>query len=224
MERTPIRARLLPDYTTTEETVNMATHIFGGALALFFAVLCILRSAQHGNPYAIVGSCIYGATMLMLYTMSSIYHGLPSERLGKRIFQVMDHCSVFLLIAGTYTPYCLCTLREVSPALGWTYFGMVWLLTAVAVTLNAIDLKKYEKFSNICTLALGWLILMRVYTLWQAIDRVGFLLVLAGGIAYTIGAVIYINGHRHRYMHSVFHVFVLIGTVLQFFSVYFYVI
>ncbi len=224
MERTPIRARILPDYTKSEEVFNMVTHIVGGAFAVLFTVLCILRSASHGDPYAIVGSCIYGTAMLLLYTMSSIYHGLSAEKLGKRVFQVIDHCSVFLLIAGTYTPYCLCTLREVSPALGWTYFGMVWLITAVAVTLNAIDLKKYEKFSNICTLVLGWLILMRVHTLWQAIDRAGFLLVLFGGIMYTIGAIIYINGHRHRFMHSVFHLFVVAGTVLQFFSIYLYVI
>ncbi len=224
MERTPIRARLLPGYTRAEEIFNMVTHIVGGAFALFFTVLCIVRSAAHADPYAIVASSIYGAAMMILYTMSSIYHGLSAERLGKRVFQVIDHCSVFLLIAGTYTPYCLCTLREVSPALGWTYFGVVWGITAVAVTLNAIDLKKYEKFSNICTLALGWIILMRVHTLWQAIDPMGFLLVLAGGIAYTIGAIIYINGHRHRFMHSVFHLFVVFGTVLQFFSIYLYVI
>ncbi len=224
MERTPIRLRTLPDYTRAEEIFNMVTHIVGGGFAAIFSVLAVLRSSLHADPYAIVASSIYGIAMLVLYTMSSIYHGLPAEKLGKRVFQVIDHCSVFFLIAGTYTPYCLVTLREVSPALGWTYFGLVWLITAVAVTLNAIDLKKFEKFSNICTLALGWIIVMRIRTLWQAIDPVGFLLVLAGGIAYTIGAIIYVNGHRHRFMHSIFHLFVLLGTVLQFFSIYFYVL
>ncbi len=224
MERTPIRNRTLPDYTRSEEIFNMVTHIVGGGLAVIFATLCILRGALHADPYAIVGASIYGAAMLILYTMSSIYHGLSPEKLGKRVFQVIDHCSVFILIAGTYTPYCLCSLREVNTALGWVYFGIVWGLAILAVVLNAIDLKRFEVFSIICTLAMGWLIVTRIYTLWLAIGPVGFLLVLAGGIAYTIGAIIYINGHRHRFMHSVFHLFVILGTILQFFSIFFYVV
>jgi hemolysin III len=162
--------------------------------------------------------------MIVLYTMSSIYHGLSAALMGKRVLQVMDHCSVFLLIAGTYTPYCLCTLRQASTALGWSYFGVVWGITALGVTLNAIDLKKYAVFSNICYLALGWCIITRTVTVWRGIGGVGFLLLLSGGIAYTVGAILYMNASRCRYMHSVFHLFVLAGTILQFFSILLYVI
>ncbi len=224
MERTPIRARTLPQYTRTEELLNVLTHAVGVVLAILFSVLCICRSAAHGDLYAIVASAVYGAAMLILYTMSSIYHSLSAERVGKRVLQVFDHCAVFLLIAGTYTPYCLCALRRVNAAVGWTYCGLVWGVTVLAVVLNAIDLRKYELFSNICTLALGWLIITRMHTLWLTIGHGGALLLLAGGIAYTVGAILYLNGRRHCYMHSVFHLFVLAGTILQFFSVYLYVI
>lgn len=224
MERTPLRLRQLPVYTREEELFNMISHIVGGGFAVIATALCVLVAALHRDPFAIVSASIYGVAMIVLYTMSSIYHGLKPDLLGKRVFQVIDHCSVFLLIAGTYTPYCLVTLREINAALGWTYFGVVWGITALAITLNAIDLKRFELFSNFCNLALGWCIVTRIRTIYLALGPVGLLLLVGGGIAYTVGAILYMNGRRRPFIHSVFHLFVLLGSMLQFFSILFFVL
>jgi hemolysin III len=163
--------------------------------------------------------------MIILYTISSVYHGLKSE-MAKKVMQVIDHCAVFILISGTYTPIALTSLREYSTALGWTVFGVVWGVSALGITLNAIDLKKYNIFSIICYLVQGWCIVLTGKTAINAIGTKGFLWLLAGGIAYTIGAVPYgIAGKKTvRYMHSVFHIFVVLGSVLQFFAILFYVL
>jgi hemolysin III len=157
--------------------------------------------------------------------MSSVYHGLKNGT-AKKVMQVIDHCSVFILIAGTYTPIALTALREYNPFLGWGVFGVVWGISALGITLNAIDLKKYNVFSIICYLAQGWCIILTGKTAIDAIGTKGFWWLLAGGIAYTIGAVLYgIAGKKTvRYMHSIFHIFVVLGSALQFFAIYFYVL
>ena len=116
MERTKLDDRVLPNYTKGEEIFNMTSHIVGGAIGIVALVLCVVFAAIHHNPYGVVSSTIYGTTMIVLYTMSSIYHGLKPNRKAKKVFQVLDHCSIFLLIAGSYTPFALCTLREVDTA------------------------------------------------------------------------------------------------------------
>lgn len=224
MERTPLPQRTLPAYSAAEEKFNMASHIVGGGFSILATALCIVFAALRGDAYSVVSAAVYGVSMITLYAMSSIYHGLPARLLGKRVLQVLDHCAVFFLIAGSYTPYCLCTLRRVSPALGWVYFGIVWGLTAIAITLNAIDLKRYEIFSNVCTILLGWCIILQAPTVIREIGQAGFLLLLSGGLAYTGGAVLYVLGARRRGFHAVFHMFVLLGSVLQFFSIFFYVL
>lgn len=224
MERTPLRLRVLPAYTEAEERFHAISHMVGGAFALAATVLTLFVAARRGDPYAIVSAAVYGVSMITLYVMSSLYHALPADRMSKRVLQVADHCAVFLLIAGSYTPYCLCTLRRLSPALGWIYFGVVWGLTALSILLNAIDLKRYELFSNICTLLLGWCIVVQAPRLIGAIGAGGFLLLLSGGIAYTGGAVLYLLGARRRGFHAVFHLFVLLGSVLQFFSILLFVL
>lgn len=133
---------------------------------------------------------IYGFSMILLYTMSSVYHGLKPEA-AKKVMQVIDHCTVFILIAGTYTPIALCSLRRASAALGWTVFGIVWGVSALGITLNAIDLKKYSVFSIICYLALGWCIVFTGKSAINAVGTTGFMWLLAGGISYTVGAVLY---------------------------------
>ena len=134
MKREKLSERKLPDYTKGEEIFNMTTHIVGGGVGLVALCLCVIFAAIHKNTYAVVGSTIYGASMIVLYTMSSIYHGLKPGLKAKKVFQVIDHCSIFLLIAGTYTPICLAALREYSPAVGWTVFGVVWAAAASSVT------------------------------------------------------------------------------------------
>lgn len=125
MARTKLKDRELPDYTKGEEIFNMVSHIVGGALGVVAIVLCVIMAAIHRNVWGIVGGAVYGATMVILYTMSSIYHGLSPKLTAKKVFQVIDHCAIFLLIAGTYTPIALTSLREYSAPLGWTIFGIV---------------------------------------------------------------------------------------------------
>lgn len=225
MERTPLKARILPDYTRGEEIFNMVTHIIGGALGIAVLVLCVIKSALFGNAYSVVGSAIYGASMVMLYTVSSVYHGLGiSVPMAKKVMQVIDHCTIYLLIAGTYTPILLTAIREYDPVTAWVLFGVEWGFAALGATLNAIDLKKYSVFSMICYIGMGWGIVFAGKTAIAAIPFSGLMFLLAGGIAYTIGAVIYGFGKKCRYMHSVFHIFVVLGSLLQFFSILFWVI
>lgn len=225
MQRTKLSDRTLPDYTKGEEIFNMVSHIAGAALGVAALVLCVVFSALSGSPWAVVSSSIYGASLVLLYTISSIYHGLrPST--GKKVFQVLDHCTIYFLIAGSYMPIVLCAIREISPVRAWVLFGIIWGLVALATTLTAIDLKKYSKFSMGCYIGIGWSIILAVDIFLVAVPVPGILLLLLGGIAYTLGAVIYGIGKKtkKRYVHSVFHLFVILGSVLQFFSIFLYVI
>lgn len=223
MKRTKLRDRILPKYTKGEEIFNMTSHIVGGALGIVALVLCVVFAAVHGNGYGVVSGAIYGVTMVILYTMSSIYHGLNPKRKAKKVFQVLDHCSIYLLIAGSYTPFALCTLREYSTALGWTIFGVIWFVAILGIILNSIDIKKFRVFSMICYLVMGWCIVFKINLLPELLGTAGFVLLLLGGLAYTIGAILYGLGKKHRYMHSVFHLFILLGSLLQFFTILLYV-
>ena len=227
MESKKFIDRVLPKYTKGEEIFNMVSHIVGGALGIVALVLCVVVSFLHHDIYAVVGSFIYGFSIIILYTISSIYHGItPNLPIAKRVMQVIDHCVIFILIAGTYTPIVLCSLRRENPLVAWIVFGFVWGMSVLGITLNAIDLKKYKKFSIVCYLLIGWCIVFSLNTLIRAVGIPGFLFLLFGGVAYSIGAILYVIGGKkgYKYMHSVFHIFVVIGTVLQFFTVFFYVI
>lgn len=224
MTRTKLKDRILPDYTKGEEIFNMTSHIVGGSFGIVALVLCIVFAAIHHNGYAVVSSAIYGVMMIILYTMSSIYHGLKPQRKAKKVFQVLDHCSIFLLIAGSYTPFCLVTFREYNAVLGWTIFGIIWAIAILGITLNAIDIKKYKVFSMICYLGMGWCIIFTAKLLPKLLGIPGLVLLISGGIAYTVGAILYGLGRKKRYMHSIFHLFILLGSILQFFCILLYVI
>ena len=223
MERTKLRDRILPDYTHGEEIFNMVSHIVGGGCGIIALTLCVIVSALRRDPWAVVSSSIYGASFISLYAMSSIYHGLKHE-LAKKVMQVLDHCTIYFLIAGTYTPILLCTIRRFAPITAWILFGVVWGLAALATTLTAIDLKKYAAFSFVCYIGMGWCIVFVAKVAIAAIPFMGLMYLLAGGIAYTIGAVLYGFGKKHRYMHSIFHLFVVMGSILQFICILFYII
>ena len=223
MKRKKLRDRILPKYTKGEEIFNMTSHIVGGALGIVALVLCVVFAAVHGNGYGVVSGAIYGVTMIILYTMSSIYHGLNPKRKAKKVFQVLDHCSIYLLIAGSYTPFALCTLREYNTALGWTIFGVIWFVAILGIILNSIDIKKFRVFSMICYLVMGWCIVFRINLLPELLGTAGFVLLLLGGLSYTVGAILYGLGKKHKYMHSVFHLFILLGSLLQFFTILLYV-
>lgn len=223
MKRTKISERTLPAYSPAEEYWNTLTHIIGGVLAIVGLVLCITLSAVRGNSFGIVSSAIYGCSMVALYTVSSVYHGIRHS-FAKKVMQVIDHCTIYFLIAGTYTVIALCALRPVYPMIGWGIFAFVWLMAVIAIALTAIDLERYKTFSMVCYVGIGWAILPFLRQVFQVLTRPGFLLLLFGGIAYTIGAVLYGIGKKKKWMHSVFHVFVVIGTVLQFFCILLYVL
>jgi hemolysin III len=217
-KRLKLSERHLPDYTRGEEIMNMVTHIVGGGMGVIALTLCVILAALRGNTYGVVGSAIYGGCMIALYTMSSVYHGMRPGT-AKKVMQVLDHCTIYFLIAGTYTVIALSALRPLYPGLGWGMFGFQWALTALAVTLTAIDLKKYNAFSMICYICMGWAILPFMKQTIAALTMPGFMLLLSGGIAYTIGAVLYGIGSKKRWMHSVFHIFVDLGSLLQFLSI-----
>ena len=221
MKRTKLSDRHLPDYTRGEEIMNMVTHIVGGAMGIAVLTLCVIRAALNANVWGIVTSAIYGTTMVTMYTISSVYHGLKPN-LGKKVMQVIDHCTIYFLIAGTYTVIVLSALRPVYPVLAWGIFSFEWAMVALATTLTAIDLKKYSVFSMICYIGMGWAIIPFWRQVLEVMGSGGFGLLLAGGIAYTIGSILYGLGKKKKWMHSVFHIFVILGSLLQFFAVLLY--
>lgn len=220
-KRTKLCDRALPNYSRGEELMNTITHIVGGVLGIIALTLCIIRAAKNDNLYGIAASAIYGASMICTFTVSSVYHGLR-PCFGKKVMQVVDHCTIYFLIAGSYTAVVLSTIRPVYPVLGWGLFFFEWILAIIAATLTAIDLKKYEVFSMICYIGMGWAVIPFAKQVLIVLTAPGFALLLAGGIAYTIGAVLYGIGSKKKWMHSVFHIFVVLGALLQFLSVLLY--
>lgn len=210
----------IPKYSLGEEIFSAISHGIGGLLSIAGLVLCVVFSAIHHDAYAVVSSVIYGTTSIILFTMSTLYHSFKINN-AKRIFRIIDHCSIFLLIAGTYTPYALVALPK---TVGWVIFGVNWACAVIGIVLNAIDLKKYKKISMILYLVMGWMIVFTFGDLMKAVDIGCIYLSLAAGILYTIGAIFYGIGKKHKYMHSIFHLFVLAASILFFFAIFLYII
>lgn len=223
MQRVKLVNRVLPIYTRGEDIFNMVSHILGGILGIVAISLCSVFAAVHHNVYGVVSGVIFGVALLILYTMSSIYHGLKPHRKAKKVFQIIDHCSIFLLIAGSYTPFALCTLREYNTALGWSIFGIIWGLAILGIVLNSIDLQRYKVFSMICYLIMGWFIIFRINLVFNSLGTIGFSLLLSGGIIYTLGAIAYGLGKKHKWMHSIFHISCLIASLLHFLCILLFV-
>ena len=182
-----------------------------------------MKSVSHQDVYAIVCAGVYGLAMVILYCMSSVYHGMRPS-MGKKVLQIIDHCAIYFMIAGTYTPIMLCAVRPLYPVLGWSIFGLEWALSALATTLTAIDLKQYNAFSMTCYILMGWCVAAFIPQATLALTLPGMQLLFAGGICYTVGAILYGIGAKRRWFHGVFHVFVLAGSVLHFLSIYLYVL
>lgn len=223
MKRTKLIDRLLPDYTNGEEIFNMVTHIVGGGLGVIYLALCVIVSALHRNVWGVVSSAIYGVSVISLFTMSSVYHGLK-HTMAKKVLQVLDHCTIYFMIAGTYTPIMLSLLQKTNPIIAWVIFGVVWGIAALAITLTAIDLKKYSIFSMICYIGMGWCIIVTIVPVYKALTHNGFMWLLGGGIMYTIGAVLFGIGAKVRYIHSIFHIFVVLASIMHFICILFFVI
>lgn len=224
MTRTKLRDRTLPDYTRGEELFNAASHLFGALLGAVGFLFCLVAASGADDPVETVCAVIYGLSLVLLYSVSGVYHGLPAALpTAKKVMQVVDHCTIYYLIAGTYTPIVLCALRRVAPVRALVTFCVVWGLAVVATVFTAIDLKKTAVFSMCCYIGMGWCIILSIRETVAAMTLPGFLWLLAGGLAYTAGAVLYVIGARRRWMHSVFHVFVIAGSALQFVSILLYV-
>lgn len=221
MKRTKISDRTLPNYTPGEELLNSVSHGAGSALAIAGLVLCVIRAALNGNGYGVVSSIVYGISMISVFTISSVYHGMKPG-FAKKVMQVVDHCTIYFLIVGSYTVIVLSAIRPVYPILGWGLFFFEWALLALATTLTAIDLKKYSVFSMICYIGMGWAVIPFWKQVLEVLSLPGFLLLLFGGIAYSIGAILYGLGRTRKWMHGVFHIFVVLGAFLQFLTVLFY--
>jgi len=210
----PITTSDLPNYTRGEERFNMITHIVGGGLGLVAMLACVIVAAFNGNGWGVTSGIIYGFTVILLFTMSSIYHGL---RIGlpKRVFRILDHCTIYILIAGTYTPILLNRFRVVYPLDAWLIFGIIWGLAVIGITFTAIDRKRFAAFSLVCYLGMGWIAVFRIRRLVEVLGGAFFALILVGGVLYTVGVIFYAMGKRKKYMHSVFHLFVNAASILH---------
>ncbi len=209
------KARALPVYTKGEEIFNAVSHIVGGACGLaFWIVLALLAQGTR----AILSVSAFGFGVVVLYTMSALYHFLPRGG-AKKVFRIFDHCTIFLLIAETYTPYCLIPLY--GTLIGWIVFGAQWACAVAGITMNAIAMNNrvIKAISMVLYVVMGWMAIAFLPALLPRVSAACFWLLLAGGISYTAGIAFFGFGKKVRYFHSVWHLFVLIGTSLQFASI-----
>ena len=211
----------IPKYTLGEEVTNSITHGLGVFFGIVILVLTIVMSAHNHNTVGVVASCIYGTSMIIMFLISCLYHAM-SPRIGaKKVFRVLDHCDIYVFIAGSYTPFCI---SLIGGKVGWTLFGISWGCALLGVLLNSIDLEKFKIMSFVLYLIMGWMIVISFNSLNAVLPSKGLFYLLTGGVVFTIGAALYGIGHKVRYMHSVFHLFVLAGCILQSFSILFYAI
>ena len=203
----------LPKYSLAEEITNAVTHGLGAALAIAGLVVLLIYSPK--TPLAIISVCLYGASMFLLYMVSTLYHSLGVNR-AKKVFQVLDHCTIFFLIAGTYTPI---SLLCIGGTVGWVLVSIVWGVGVLGTVLTAVDMHRFKVFSMVCYIALGWCVIIFIKPLIDSMDQTSIVLLVVGGVLYTVGAVIYGLGRKVPYMHSVWHLFCLAGTVFHYFVV-----
>lgn len=213
-----IRNKLM-DYTLGEEIFSAVSHGLGALFSMFATAHMVVLSAVKHSPLAVVCGAIYGATLIILFMMSTLYHAIANKK-AKLVFRVLDHTTIFLLIAGTYTPLSLITL---GGALGWVVFGVEWGIAAVGIVFNAISIEKFKVFSMIGYVVSGWMIVIAALPLYRSIAFAGLMYLVGGGLFYTIGILFY-SLKKIRYMHSIWHIFVVIGAVLQYIAVATYVL
>ncbi|MCU7845615.1 MAG: hemolysin III family protein [Candidatus Thiodiazotropha sp. (ex Monitilora ramsayi)] len=206
-------------YTLGEEIAHTVSHGIGILLSIAGLIVLVVFASLYGDAWHITSSSIYGVTLILLYTASTLYHGIPQSR-GKQVLRRLDHAAIFLLIAGTYTPFTLVNLRG---GWGWTLFGLVWGLALLGMVLELAIKKRIKWLSITLYLGLGWLVLIAIKPLLDSVATGGIILLLAGGLCYTLGVIFYV-WKRLAYHHAVWHLFVLGGSVLHFFSVFFYVL
>ena len=222
MTAAALKAKPLPNYTKTEELMNTISHAIGIALGFVALITCLIASKDSVN---ITGSIIYGISMILMYSVSSLYHGMSAESmLQKQVMRIVDHCMIFIFIAGSYAPVILNVIYRVSPVKGIVMLSLIWAAAIAGTVFNMIDLDKYSKLSMACYLILGWFAIFIIKPLVAYIGLSGVIYLISGGISYSIGAVLYGIGKKKRYMHFIFHIFVVIGTALQYVCILNYII
>ncbi len=219
MKRTKLADRKLPDYTRGEEIMNMVTHIVGAAFGVVALVLCMVFSLIKHNYWGFAGGMIYALMMIYLYTISSVYHGLIPEK-PKKVMQVMDHCSIFAMIFGSYMPVLFTGVREQSVLLFVIVLVLVLVGCAVCIVFTAIDWKRYAVVAMTGYFAIGWAAILIFYPLYKAYGLEMPLWLVGGGLAYTLGIIFFAKGNQIRYFHSVFHLFILLGSALHFVAIF----
>ena len=207
-------------YSKGEEIFNSVSHGVGGLLAIVGCTILITMSALFGNWIAVTASTIYGLSLIFMYTMSTLYHALPFQNV-KRVMQIMDHDCIYLLIAGTYTPITLIILNESRR--GIVIFTMVWVLAVIGIILNAVDMQRFKRASLVLYVMMGWAVILDFSAVVKRLGGSGFLLLLLGGLSYTVGIIFY-KLKRIRFMHGVWHLFVLCGSILQYLCVLLYIL
>lgn len=197
-----------------EEVANSISHGTGALLAAAGTWILIVYASIHSDTIGLVSAALYGASLILLYSVSSLYHAMTRYK-AKKVFQILDHCSIFVLIWGTYIPV---ALSLVGGAKGWIIFSVQAACAVIGIVLNAIDLKRFHRFSLVLYVVMGWAIVVSANTVLMAVDRMGFWLLLGGGIAYTAGIYFYVKNNQ-KYMHFIWHLFVIAGSLLHYFFV-----
>ncbi len=201
-------------YTTGEEIVNSLTHGIGGLLSIAGTAVLIVLACVYSDAWGVVGAAIFGSSLIILYLMSTLYHSITNRK-AKKFFRIMDHNTIFFLIAGTYTPITLVPLRG---AVGWVLFGLVWAAAVVGIVLNSVNLEKFKKMSMVCYMIMGWVILIAVKPMVDNVYSPALWFILIGGLCYTGGTFFYIY-KKKRYFHSVWHLFTLAGSIFHYFAI-----
>lgn len=199
----------------------MITHIVGAVFGVAALISCVLTAVFNRNVWGIVGGSIYGVSLICTYTISSVYHGLKSS-MAKKVMQIIDHCGVYFLIAGSCTPPLLSGIRIYNPALCIALLVFVWGGSIFGTVFKAIDLKKYRVLTMICYFTIGWSMISIVKPIYEIFSIRFVLWILSGGIVYTLGMIFFSLGRKKRYFHSIFHLFILAGSILHFFGILFY--
>lgn len=207
-----------PVYGKGEELFNAVSHIVGGGLGVVFCIILFIVASFDPTPNKYAAAGVYSFSIIALYTMSALYHFLPQGK-AKRVFRVFDHCTIFVLIAGCYTPFCL--LAFWGTTLGYVILGVEWGLAVLGITFNGVNMrwKAVKVLSMISYVVMGWMIIPAVPLLLETVTTACFVWLLVGGIAYTVGIIFFALGKNHAYMHSIWHLFVLAGSICQFVSV-----
>lgn len=206
-------------YSYLEEKINVISHGIGFLLSIVALVLLVVKSSLYGNAYHIVSFTIFGSSLIVLYLASTLYHNAKKEKVRLRL-NIFDHASIYILIAGTYTPFVLVSLNGV---MGWVLFGITWGAAVLGVILKLFFIGKYEKLSTILYVLMGWIIIIAIKPLFENLSSEGLFWLFTGGISYTIGAVLF-SINRLKLNHAIFHIFVLLGSISHFISIYFYVL